>query len=44
MIYEAEKDALHDYAQSQFGHTDIPYRSLVKSLLSQAGIDVDESE
>lgn len=42
MIYDEEKDALDRYAEQQFGHSDVPYRSTLKSLLHEAGASPDD--
>lgn len=44
MVYHDEKQALDRYAQTQFGHSDLPYRSIVKSLLRDAGIELESQE
>ncbi|MDS0299369.1 hypothetical protein NDI76_11510 [Halogeometricum sp. S1BR25-6] len=41
MIYDSEKRALNEYAEKVFGHSDIPYRSIVVSLLHNADISVE---
>lgn len=40
MIYRDEKSALNQYAEERFGHSDVTYRSIVKSLLEEAGIEL----
>lgn len=39
MVYEDEKHRLDNYAESRMGHSDVPYRSIVVSLLEEVEND-----
>jgi hypothetical protein len=35
VVYEDEKNRLDKYAETRLGHSDVPYRSIVVSLLEE---------
>jgi hypothetical protein len=39
MVYENEKNRLDNYAERRMGHTDVPYRAIVVSLLEEVESD-----
>jgi hypothetical protein len=39
MVYEDEKNRLDKYAERRMGHSDVPYRSIVVSLLEEVESD-----
>jgi len=39
MVYEDEKHLLDNYAESRMGHSDVPYQSIVVSLLEEVEND-----